>query len=338
MVLEFSRDGFFARSTWISFVAAAVLLGASTTVRAAGDEPEGATTARYFTINQVLAKLGGQSANPETNRPSIQLAALDEPASARTAARPTSSEAQGDEPFGLITFRAPDGLLWAKWRKLEAELAGEAQVLSQCQADPTHCSSGAARKYLAMIEEGRRLQGRVKIAWINRTINAAIRYTTDQDQYGVPDLWTAPLATLNSGQGDCEDYAIAKYVALRDAGFSSEDLRLVIVRDRVARQDHAVTGVRQDGRWLMLDNRHDILLEQKDAGHFIPLFAIDQQGVKLFAAPFDRAPATAPALVVSGSPTPKTEPAASIELDASSADALGLRLNTFDPPQLRGGL
>ena len=135
---------------------------------------------------------------------------------------------------------------------------------------------------------------------INRTINAAIRYTSDQDQYGVPDLWTAPLATLGAGQGDCEDYAIAKYIALRDAGFSSDDLRLLMVRDRVARQDHAVAGVRQDGRWLMLDNRHDVLLEHKDAGHFTPLFALDWSGVKLFAVPYDRPPTAAPAQVATG--------------------------------------
>jgi predicted transglutaminase-like cysteine proteinase len=263
-------------------------------VLAAGDEQEAATQARYFTINDVLAKLDGQSPNPGTNKSTIQVAALDRSAAVINAtARPAVAALQSEEPFGLVTFRAPEGLLWVKWRKLEAELAAEARVLSQCQADPEHCANAAARKYLAMVDEGRRLPGRAKIAWINRTINAAIRYTSDQDQYGVPDLWTAPLATLGTGQGDCEDYAIAKYVALRDAGFSSDDLRLLIVRDRVARQDHAVAGVRQDGRWLMLDNRHDVLLEHKDTGHFTPLFVLDWSGVKLFAVPYDRPPATA---------------------------------------------
>jgi hypothetical protein len=188
-----------------------------------------------------------------------------------------------------------------------------------------------------LIDEGRRLSGRAKIERINRAINAAIRYTSDLDQYGVPDLWTAPLATLGSGQGDCEDYAIAKYAALRDAGFSSEDLRLLIVRDRVARQDHAVVGVRQDGRWLMLDNRHEVLLEHKDAWHFTPLFALDQHGVKLFAVPYDKPPAAAPALVASG-PAPAIEPAATAQRDAAGAYVPELRLDTFDPPTLRGGL
>ena len=54
---------------------------------------------------------------------------------------------------------------------------------------------------------------------------------------------------------DCEDYAIAKYVALREAGVEAADLRFLLVRDRLA-GDHAVLGVRYEGRWLILDNRH----------------------------------------------------------------------------------
>jgi predicted transglutaminase-like cysteine proteinase len=331
---EYSRGGLFARYSGIASVLAAVLFGTSASALAAGNQPE---TARYFTINEVMAKLGGQISNPGTNKSPMQIAALDAPVVVNNAAAwPAAAALQGEEPFGLVTFRAPEGLLWAKWRKLENDLAEEAQMLSRCQADPENCSNAAAKKYLALIEQSHRLQGRAKIAWINRTINSTIRYTSDQDQYGVPDLWSAPLATLGTGQGDCEDYAIAKYVALRDAGYSSDDLRLLIVRDSVARQDHAVTGVRHDGRWLMLDNRHDVLLENKDAGHFMPLFALDHEGVKLFAVPYDKPPTIAPALVATG-PANTIEPAPATELDASGADALGLRLDTFEPPLLRGG-
>ena len=39
--------------------------------------------------------------------------------------------------------------------------------------------------------------------------------------------------TFNTGAGDCEDYAIAKYVALQTAGISAEDLRIVVVHGRL---------------------------------------------------------------------------------------------------------
>jgi hypothetical protein len=55
----------------------------------------------------------------------------------------------------------------------------------------------------------------------------------DLVQYGEVDVWNSPLVTFNTAAGDCEDYAIAKYVALQMAGISAEDL-LARIRSRVA--------------------------------------------------------------------------------------------------------
>ncbi len=62
------------------------------------------------------------------------------------------------------------------------------------------------------------------------------------------DRWSAPLVTFASGRGDCEDYAIAKYVALREAGIAEADLRLVISHDSAIGEDHAVVTARVDGK------------------------------------------------------------------------------------------
>lgn len=314
-------------------VVAGMLWCAHAPIAAMESSSQPAGLPRYFTINEVMARLGGEAQSSAAVQPSRVAAVVAPP---RAAAVSLTAGGDGDEPFGLVSFRAPEGLLWAKWRELEAELAQEAVVLAHCRAEDRRCDAPAARAYLAMIEQARRLSGRAKIAWLNRTINAAVRYMSDPDQYGADDRWATPLATLASGAGDCEDYAILKYVALRDAGYAPEDLRLVIVRDRLARQDHAVAAVREGGRWLLLDNRHDVLLERKDAWHFTPLFALDRTGVKLFAVPYGAPPAEAPAQVASGVadiPAPAaTEPA-----DAA-ATALGLRFDAFEPPPLRGGL
>ena len=79
---------------------------------------------------------------------------------------------------------------------------------------------------------------------------------------------------------------IAKYVVLREARFSRDDLRLVLVRNRAVRQDHAVLAANLDGRWLILDNRRSKLIEDIDASTFTPLFAINHHGVQLFAVPY----------------------------------------------------
>ena len=89
--------------------------------------------------------------------------------------------------------------------------------------------------------------GRAKLEEVNRSVNASIRYISDMAQHGVPDLWSGALATFSSGQGDCEDYAIAKYEILRAAGVAAEDLRIMLVRDLAVREIHAVLAAR--GQW-----------------------------------------------------------------------------------------
>jgi predicted transglutaminase-like cysteine proteinase len=243
---------------------------------------------RFFVINQVLASHDAQARNGSA----VRLASIDPSAIAKDSPKALvrPSERRG-EPFGLLTFRAPEGLLWIKWRKLELELGADARAISDCRADPDQCTSPAALRFLALLDSVRELPLRARIGNLNRAINHSIRYVSDLKQHGVLDSWSSPLATWTSGQGDCEDYAIAKYLALRDLGVGKADLRLVLVRDRAVGQDHAVLAVRYHDRWLALDNRHSQLLDVAEVPQFMPLFAIDHQGVKLFARSYAGTPA-----------------------------------------------
>ena len=68
---------------------------------------------------------------------------------------------------------------------------------------------------------------------INQFFDRNIRYAEDIDTWGVPDYWASPLELLTKGQGDCEDYVIAKYFSLIAAGVPSDKLRLVYVRAQI---------------------------------------------------------------------------------------------------------
>ena len=78
----------------------------------------------------------------------------------------------------------------------------------------------------------------------------------------------------------------------------SEDVRMVLVHDHAVRVDHAILAVRYDKRWLILDNRWDKLVEDKEFTQFKPLAIIDAGGVTLLAKQFTLSskmvPATAP--------------------------------------------
>ncbi|WPO38874.1 transglutaminase-like cysteine peptidase [Tardiphaga sp. 42S5] len=259
------------------------------------DTPNAGMTAppvRFFTINQVLAKRDSENRAKPGN---IELASLD--ASQGSDAKVISDApspaailpATSEEPFGLFTFRAPEGLLWTKWRGVEARMRADLKSIEDCKADSENCAAGA-RKFVAVTRSAAELGLRTRVEAINRDVNYAIRYVGDYQQYGVADLWSSPLETLSAGIGDCEDYAIAKFAMLVATGVPEADIKMMLVRDMAVRQDHAVLTVRVDGRWLVLDNRYSRLSETRDLPHFMPLFAIDHKGVSLFAAPYATRP------------------------------------------------
>lgn len=231
----------------------------------------------------------------------VALATLELPAARSAKEAPAPAE-----PFGLETSPLHRGGLRAKWRSVERKLKREAKVLARCRADRATCPE-AARKFLAVIERAETREGRARIGEINRSINLLIRWVDDQTQYGVADLWASPLVTFASGAGDCEDYAIAKYVALREVGFAPEDLRLVVVRDQAAREYHAVAAVRLEGRWLILDNRDLALRADVEMTQLQPLFVIDADGVKrLLPAKHEFARAAAALMAAVGAAGPAT--------------------------------
>jgi predicted transglutaminase-like cysteine proteinase len=193
-----------------------------------------------------------------------------------------SDLAESAEPFGLFAARLSGGGLLTKWLGVQRRLEDEMVQLALCEGDRDGCVSSAALQFLAIIDAAKSRDGRARLGEINRAINLAIRPVSDLAQYGEIDVWSSPLATFARAAGDCEDYAIAKFVALRLAGLSPDDLRIVIMRDTISGEDHAVAAARLDGRWLTLDNRRMAMVEDAQIRNYQPIFVIDRDGVKRY--------------------------------------------------------
>jgi len=261
------------------------------------DDPAAAVvvaTSRHYVHDQ------DRNLNPDRTvdaRPRTKVSAL-EPVEqfikSTAAVGPAIQSPAMTEPFGLNTVPVASGEVLSKWSGVKADIRAENDILSRCRANAELCPA-AAQKFLAIVAQGRAQTGRARIGIINRAINLAIRPMSDLAQWGVIDRWSAPLVTLATGRGDCEDYAIAKYVALKEAGVAAEDLRLVIVRDLAVGEDHAVVAARLDGDWIVLDNRRLTLIEDIQTRQMVPLFVLDQTGVRQFARSTtpDRRPAWA---------------------------------------------
>ena len=189
---------------------------------------------------------------------------------------------RSDEPFGLFASHLTSGGLLMKWQGVQRRLDDEMVQLALCEGDPDRCASPAALQFLSIVNVARTRDGRARLGEINRAINLAIRPMGDLEQYGQIDVWSSPLATLTRGAGDCEDYAIAKFIALQRVGVSSDDLRIVIMRDTIRGEDHAVAAARLDGQWLTLDNRRMAMVEDAQVRNYRPSFVLDRDGVRRY--------------------------------------------------------
>jgi predicted transglutaminase-like cysteine proteinase len=218
------------------------------------------------------------------------------------------------EPFGLFATTLSWGSVREKWLGVERKLDDERVQLALCDGDRERCVSPSALQFLAIVDSARARDGRARLGEINRAINLAIRPMSDLAQYGQIDVWSSPLVTFTTGAGDCEDYAIAKFVALRLAGISPDDLRIVIMRDTINGEDHAVAMARLDGHWLTLDNRRMAMVEDVYVRNYRPLFVIDQYG----AMQYVDAPLLASAPVRDLAPSAALNPAVEPGLIASS--------------------
>jgi predicted transglutaminase-like cysteine proteinase len=189
------------------------------------------------------------------------------------------------EPFGIPTAILSYGGLFDKWQGVQRRLEDELVQIALCDGDRDGCVSPAALKFLDIIDAARLRDGRARFGEINRAINLAFRPMSDLARYGQADVWSSPLATFANGGGDCEDYAIAKFVALRLAGVAPDDIRIVVMHDTIRGEDHAVVAARLDGRWLTLDNNRMAMIEDSNVRNYRPTFAIGAHGVMRYTDP-----------------------------------------------------
>jgi predicted transglutaminase-like cysteine proteinase len=108
----------------------------------------------------------------------------------------------------------------------------------------------------------------------------------DTNTYGKEEYWATPEEFVRNNGGDCEDYAVVKYMALRNFGVSAENMWMLLVYDRGRSAYHAVLAVYAGDRLFMLDNlsRPSYLLipEAVFLKTFTPLVAVNENGILLY--------------------------------------------------------
>ena len=109
-------------------------------------------------------------------------------------------------------------------------------------------------------------------------------YKLDRTVYKKDDYWATPLEFIELG-GDCEDYAIAKYMTLRRLGFPASSMKVAMVYDTDTYSDHAFLVVNYNDAEYILDNREKLVVSGFMKNRYKPHFAFNENHVWTYDSP-----------------------------------------------------
>ena len=199
------------------------------------------------------------------------------------AAAPGRAAAAPPPLFGTVEFRAASLAALPQWQRVLDRVAEERPVYRACDAAAEDCPSRGVMAWRTLKRSQRGGAPHDQLRAVNHFVNNW-EYKADTHNYGRRDYWASPLEFLRRS-GDCEDYAITKYVTLRGLGYEPERLRLVVVHDVLRDVAHAVLAVYLDDEVYILDNLTNAVLPQDRVTQYVPYYSINEEARWAHVAP-----------------------------------------------------
>lgn len=169
--------------------------------------------------------------------------------------------------FGSIELPSKNLKKFPKWLDMIGRWKGGAP----CESDT--CT---AKGWAGLIEDLKSKDRMTQIKEVNKLMNSK-RYIIDMKNWGKEDYWATPFQFLKKN-GDCEDYAIAKFMALKALGIPIEDMRVVALQDLNLGVGHAVLIVYNGSDALLLDNQIKTVVPANTIKHYQPVYSINENG------------------------------------------------------------
>ena len=180
----------------------------------------------------------------------------------------------GKSLFGSTEITSPAIREIPQWSRVLSRMKTERKAFRACLDNAGACTTSGLK---AWREVASQTQGKLELETlkiVNRYFNRW-PYKIDRELYGVSEFWATPQEFMKRS-GDCEDYSIAKFFALRDLGFDNEQLRIVILKDRIRRIGHAVLAVYALGDILILDSLTDLIFSHQKYRHYAPQYSMNE--------------------------------------------------------------
>ena len=186
-----------------------------------------------------------------------------------------ATPAQAEQAFSAYSeIKLPATQNFPKWQQVREQLAAEAKEVEIClrAADCIATAAEIAGRLRTVTEESPLAQAEAVHLMMN-----ARPYREDRRQFGRNDVWQSAFAFWEQG-GDCEDYAIAKYMVFSALGFSQAQLRLTVMTSRSRGEVHAVLLIEIDGAWYVSDNLKRELRRLDRYKGWNPVFSVSEAG------------------------------------------------------------
>lgn len=175
--------------------------------------------------------------------------------------------------FGTREVISSNLAAFPKWQgMLQRDTLQRPELMAACIKDAAHCP---ARRWLELVDKAKGKPFAEMLGMVNRELNRS-KYTLDILNWGKEDYWETPQEFLTH-DGDCEDYAIIKYMTLKILGIPVSEMRIVVLEDHNLNLLHSVLAVRHDGVNYILDNQITQVVADTTIHHYVPIYSINEQ-------------------------------------------------------------
>lgn len=123
----------------------------------------------------------------------------------------------------------------------------------------------------------------IKVRAVNSFFNT-LQYVDDTIVWGQKDYWATPLELLEKGAGDCEDFAIAKYLTLRQLNVDEDKLRITyVVAVEQDNMPHMVLKYNRNSRtpFLVLDSLEKRIMPDTERTDLLPVYSFNTSNLWL---------------------------------------------------------
>jgi len=178
--------------------------------------------------------------------------------------------------FNTTEIRSPNTSSFTNWtgmlsRFRQSEQLGAGMCATAGRGGSRNCEWD---QWQAVLTEMKNLSAKEQLRRVNDIMNDR-RYILDRVNWGMEDYWQTVFEFIRKN-GDCEDYAIAKYLTLRELGWSADQLRIVVLRDTKLNLNHAVLAAYTDDGIFIGDNQVEGLVRADSIRHYKAIYSINE--------------------------------------------------------------